>query len=312
MPAVEWARTDGACPADTSQRSTWPANRVPGTTYTVDAAMTLAPFCVWAVARDIYGAASVDTLSATPINHPPVAKLDVVSPTQAPPYPFLSQFRLSGMGSTDAEMDPLTFGWKMLRQPAGSQAQLGPCADAATNTRLHCLASDLPGDYVAELAVNDGTDTTKASVTLTVLEDKLPCIVRTSPDFGAGAAVHTLGGDGDMAVAEDVFSVLQVDDDLDPWPSLQSQLRFRWSVARNDTPLTSQGTDGPSLHLPTNAFRIGDTARVRVEIADRDNGPEIDRALLACPDDVCAAGTDRAYAGHAGCLLRVTWTVEYR
>src|SRR5258708_8826777 len=143
--------------------------------------------------------------------------------------------------------------------------------------------------------------------TVTVLEDMLPCIVRTSPGLDAGKSVHILGSGDDMAVAEDVFSVMQVADDLDPWPGPGSNIQFMWSVAHNDDALTSQGPNGGFIfHLPPNAFRIGDKARLRVEIADRNNVPEIQNALLPCPADACAGSPDRPDRRPVRGLLRLT------
>jgi hypothetical protein len=312
-PTVDWGRADGTCPpsSEWSNPARWPPRLVPADIFTVDGPMTLAPFCVWAVARDRYGARGAYAYTAIPTNHPPVAVLKVVSPIEAPPYNFLSQFRLSAVESTDAESDPLTFTWMVSRKPPGSQVpdQPLPCADDPTNVRVRCLASDLSGSYQVDVTVRDLTDGATASVPLTVLEDKMPCIDihRIAPDVAM--AVHALSGD--LAVTEEEFSVPYVNDDLDPLPSPTSMLHFRWSTARNSDPLVVQETDISTFRVPTNSFHILDTLRVRVEIRDRNNGPEIDGALGACFEDRCTASTQRAYQGVADCYLRYTWTVQY-
>lgn len=60
--------------------------------------------------------------------------------------------RLSGLGSTDANHDPLTYRWQLKSKPVGSQAVLSSLTVAEPT-----FVADLPGDYVARLIVNDGS-----------------------------------------------------------------------------------------------------------------------------------------------------------
>ena len=305
-PNVEWARTDIPCPMTAGDSMQWPPNRTASMTFTVDGTMTRTPFCVWAVARDRYGAAAAAVMRVDPMNQPPKAALNIISPAGPGPYIFLSQFRFSS-SSNDADNDPLTLTWNLALQPPGSTAKLAPCSDAPMMDSVRCLASDMPGAYEIDLTVSDGTDSVIARVTVVVQEDKLPCIVSTLPDYAAGHVVH------DKSASEDVFSVLQVADDLDPWPAASSQLHFNWSVAAKGGALVSQGTDASTFHLAASAFQVGDTAEVRVDVADRNNAAEIQQTLAACGQDTCAVTEQqRAFGGQSGCLLRVGWTVEFR
>ncbi|HXI57678.1 MAG TPA: hypothetical protein VNO55_16550 [Polyangia bacterium] len=318
-PVVEWAWMAGSCPPVTNDRSQWPADRRRLTIFTVEGAQTKDPFCVWAAAIDRYGAATPKNYYVVPVNNPPTAAIDVLSPTQGPPYPFLSHFRLSA-STSDAEMDTLTLSWKLIAQPAGSQATLSSCPEnpgGAMAGTERCLDADLKGDYTVELKASDASDTTTASRTLTVQEDKLPCIDVTTPDYASGPNVHTLpaADDPEGPSRTDDFSVLRVSDDLDPWPgSGDSQLHFDWSVAKNGGDFVPQGLDLPRLSLHESQYRIGDKVRVRVQIRDRNNSEDIKNVLIGCNDaDNCAVTTpNRAFGGRAGCLLRVGWTVDYR
>lgn len=57
---------------------------------------------------------------------------------------------LSGSGSSDPELDPLTYQWSLVSWPEGSSASLvDPAAMDCT------LATDIPGDYVVALVVSD-------------------------------------------------------------------------------------------------------------------------------------------------------------
>ncbi len=70
---------------------------------------------------------------------------------------------LNGSGSSDADGDPLTYNWSFTSIPTGSNAALSD-ATAVKPT----FTADMPGDYVLELIVNDGTaDSTADSVTIT-------------------------------------------------------------------------------------------------------------------------------------------------
>jgi hypothetical protein len=318
-PVVEWAWVAGLCPPVTNDRSQWPADRRRLAVFTVEGAQTKDPFCIWAVATDRYGASKATNYYAVPVNNPPAVAIDVLSPTQGPPYGFLSHFRLSA-STSDAEMDTLTLDWKLVGWPAGSQATLSSCPGNAGSTMAgteRCLDSDLKGDYTVQLKASDASDSTTASRTLTVQEDKLPCIDVTTPDYASGPNVHTLpaADDPEGPSRTDDFAVLRVSDDLDPLPgSGDSQLHFDWSVAKNGGDFVPQGLDLSRLSLHESQYRIGDKVRVRVEIRDRNNGEDIKNVLIGCNDaDNCAVTTpNRAFGGRAGCLLRVGWTVEYR
>ena len=65
--------------------------------------------------------------------------------------PLGATVTLDGSGSSDVDGDPLTFFWTLSGVPAGSGAALSdPTAIMPT------FVADLPGDYVAELIVDDG------------------------------------------------------------------------------------------------------------------------------------------------------------
>ena len=76
--------------------------------------------------------------------------------------------QLDGSGSTDVDGDFLTFQWALLSVPAGSTASV----DNTTSVQPSFVA-DLPGTYVAQLIVNDGTeDSDPVTVTITTQNSK--------------------------------------------------------------------------------------------------------------------------------------------
>jgi len=78
---------------------------------------------------------------------------------------------LNGTGSTDANGDPLTYSWNLVCKPSGSTAILSN----ATNSTAS-LVTDLPGEYVISLVVNDGfidSDPDNVTVTATSRHDQV-------------------------------------------------------------------------------------------------------------------------------------------
>jgi len=100
---------------------------------------------------------------------------------------------LDGSGSSDADLDPLTYGWSFSSFPVGSGAILSdPTAENPTFT------ADLDGSYVLNLVVNDGTVNSAAdAVTIIAATPNSPPIADAGADqpVSTGATV-TLDGSG--------------------------------------------------------------------------------------------------------------------
>jgi hypothetical protein len=101
-----------------------------------------------------------DTAAITTLNSPPVAD---AGPDQSV---FVGNVVvLDGSGSSDVDGDPLTFSWSLTTVPAGSGAALSD-----GSVVMPTFAVDLPGTYVAQLMVNDGTaDSSPDTVAITTL-----------------------------------------------------------------------------------------------------------------------------------------------
>jgi len=100
----------------------------------------------------------LDTVSVSTENSRPIAD---AGPDQSVRVGTL--VTLNGGRSTDVDGNPLTFRWSLLARPPGSAAVLSD-----PNSVRPSFPADLPGTYVAQLIVNDGTvDSAPASVTLT-------------------------------------------------------------------------------------------------------------------------------------------------
>jgi beta propeller repeat protein len=87
---------------------------------------------------------------------------------------------LDGSGSSDANLDPLTYSWSLVSTPAGSQAMLN---DA--DTVYPSFTADMAGNYVASLVVNDsfvGSEPSNVTVTATSVQDDVATILKQSVD----------------------------------------------------------------------------------------------------------------------------------
>jgi hypothetical protein len=305
-----WAVVAGECPTDLSPAS-WPPHPAPGTSMLeVQAEQTAAKFCVWAFVRDHYGAEAAAHYEASPINSPPTAVLAVEQPEPAKTYPAFTTFRLSAVGSSDPENDPLTPTWSLVA-PTGSKASLERCV--ATEERIRCLYADVDGEYDVTVVVSDqaggatAPESTKKQI-LYVDPDAPPCLRLASPAFSQEPLVHVLDISNGSQAQVDAFEILKVDDDGDPFPAKSDKpnlLRFAWFVGVNEGPLAPVNNNGERRYaIPEGTYRLGDTVRVRVQISDRLT-ERASREFLSCGDAAFCPLADE-------CFQRATWTVSYR
>ena len=89
-----------------------------------------------------------DLVVVTTLNVKPVAD---AGPDQS--VPIGTNVGLDGSGSSDADLDPLTYRWALTSVPAGSAAALSD-----STAIMPTFTADLQGTYTAQLIVNDGTE----------------------------------------------------------------------------------------------------------------------------------------------------------
>jgi hypothetical protein len=160
---------------------------------------------------------------------------------------------LDGTGSSDGNGDRITYSWLLVGKPSGSVAEFSDPANPQSS-----FLTDLPGDYVAELTVNDGWATSAAGrVTLST--------GNVAPAAHAGWDLAT-AATGQIALeAEESF-----DANGDP-------LSFRWTV----------------LSAPENArYQIRNSTERRAFLLFEDAGTYV--VQLTATDDSGAAGFDTA------------------
>jgi hypothetical protein len=248
---------------------------------------------------------TVDTTLMVQPGHVPTPAIALVSPTGAGPFPLGSVFHVSGAHSTVPDPgDVLTCTWEPidLTGAPGSIATLAPCPDT-TNACEQCFTADAPGTYRVTLDAADQTGTAQpVSLSVVVNPDEPPCLGTTDPDFASPLLSQ-------MPADDVLFTVLTVDDDLDPYPnaaSLAMQAHFSWFQSANAAVFAPIEDDFPRYEIHPNEFALGDQVRVRLQIRDDDTDRSA-KEFLACGDaDVCFTGPPSA-----GCFQRVTWTVSY-
>ncbi len=228
------------------------------------------------------------TVTAT-TSHRPVAR--ATGPTSVTAG---STVQLDGSTSSDEDGDPLTFTWTFVSLPAGSAAVL-----QGANTETPTFRADLPGLYVIELVVNDGT------------EDSLPARVSVN-----GNAPPVARAGSDQLIAPPVDVQLDGSESFDPegcgYPSGDPRerdcLTYEWifnvwpgqadPIPAPQPVLLNPTTAGPSFHAAADGLyvlqlRVGDdrgalsdTDIVRIKTSNApplaDAGPDqVDVALEA-------------------------------
>lgn len=188
---------------------------------------------------------------------------------------------LDGAASSDVDGDPLTYGWAFVSTPTDSQASLRDATTAQPS-----FVADLPGRYVVQLIVNDGT------------VDSKPDTVQV--DTANSRPVADAGLDQQATVGATVQLDGSHSSDIDDDP-----LMYRWSFTTRPTnsaaslfnATTAQPTFVPDLPgnyvvqlIVNDGFEdsLPDTVAVTVEA--RPNQPPVARDDAAVTDENAPVG----------------------
>ena len=151
--------------------------------------------------------------------------------------------RFDGSSSTDVDGDPLTFRWSLVTKPEGSLAAFPDATVVAPQ-----FVIDVPGTYVAQLVVNDGT------------ADSLPDNVMVSR--GNSRPVAHAGGDQTLFQGSSVQLNGSDSTDIDG-----DVLSFRWSLTTRPAGSVASLSD-PSLVNPTFIVDIPGTYVAQLVVND--------------------------------------------
>ena len=205
---------------------------------------------------------AADSVTVSTLNSPPVAD---AGPDQSVPVGV--QATLDGSGSSDVDGDPLTYAWTLVSTPQGSTAALSDPSLVMPSFTL-----DLPGAYVAQLVVDDGTAASTPD-TVTVATSNSAPIADAGPDqtLRVGALAQ-LDGSGSSDV------------DGDP-------LTFFWSLVSTPPASTATLDDSTSV-TPTFLVDLPGTYVAQLIVEDG--------TLPSQPDTVSITTTNSPPVADAG------------
>jgi hypothetical protein len=189
---------------------------------------------------------------------------------------------LDGSASHDADHDPLTYAWTLIKRPPGSTAML---LNAATVQAT--FIADRAGDYIAQLIVRDATSDSAPDTVVISTENSKPVADAGADQTALISETVVLNGNGSS------------DPDGDP-------LTFQWSLLSTPTnstaALSGVTTPNPSFvpdligryvtQLIVNDGKLNsDPATVRVDAVRRNQSP----VITSAPITTATAGQPYGY-----------------
>jgi len=177
---------------------------------------------------------------------------------------------LNGTGSSDTDGDPLSFHWSLTSRPPGSAAVL---ADAGTVSPSFTV--DVPGNYLAQLIVNDGTvNSLPDTVAVTT--------VNSAPVANAGTDQSPLVGE---TATLDGSASSDVDGDL---------LQYVWSLIARPTGSNATLSDTSAVQ-PKVLIDTAGTYEAQLIVDDGNSDSAPDSVLLTTENSppVADAGPDQ-------------------
>lgn len=303
--SLEWTARlcrDGACSeVESEQREPdeidEPFEFVPGAKGRLEVILT--------VRDEPYGATTGDQLDFDILNRPPEVELQIQGHRLADGA-YLIGRELAAVADAvdpDAGDEPVELSAELI-PPFESDPTEVIWEEAPEEGRWH-LVPDVSGQWEIEVEADDGDGgVDRASQGFYIGEDTPPCIRSTDPE-APGEGRYVLGVDE----GERRFSVLSVEDELDPYParpdvSDAGEAAFSWSLATPDSGgafTQVSGRDAPAFALDPSEHGPGDELALRVEVSDR-----VERDIPCGEDQLtCSIGGN-------DCIQRTTWEVEIR
>ncbi|HKE14339.1 MAG TPA: hypothetical protein VKB80_05730 [Kofleriaceae bacterium] len=204
----------------------------------------------------------------------------------------------------DPDGDDVALSWSLVKpRGGGADVELRPVGDDELTQEF---TPDLADVWVVEVTADDsfpgGRVTSDAMIP--VEEDQPPCIAETLPAADPERRFVLERADGPRT-----FSVLHVDDALDPYPRTSDEpyvgdSAFAWQLASPDTGgqlVPVAGAAGAELAIDPSTYAPGDLIDLRVEVSDR-----------VAREIPCDQAQPTCSLSGDSCLQRVTWGVEIR
>ena len=184
---------------------------------------------------------------------------------------------LDGSGSSDADGDTLTFSWSFQLLPSGSNASL------TNETAIDpSFTADVAGQYVVQLEVNDGSETSSpASVTITAVDSN------SAPVAGAGNDQNVATG---ATVQLDGSASIDSDGDL---------ITYAWTVVSSPDGSTASLSDATIVN-PTFVADLDGQYTLELVVADSELQSVVDSVTITAETansvPVANAGPDQNVA----------------
>ena len=267
-------------------------------------------FVVQLIVNDGIADSAPATVTITTTNSPPAAnagadQVNVLAGTIV---------TLDGTASADADEQQISYRWALLAKPGTSTAGL-----AGDTTATPTLVSDVPGDYVVQLIVNDGfADSVPDTVLVNVVPVPVVAVAAIDPDaaepyFDPGL-IRLTRSDGSRPLTVS-FTIGGTAGNGVDYQLLGTTAFFDAGQTTVDLPIVPtddmlvEGPESVSVTLAPGAeYGVGDPATAEVTIADK---PSMVLALVDTP--VVGVGipatlrvTLGAAASHGGVTVSVT------
>lgn len=169
---------------------------------------------------------------------------------------------LDGSGSSDPEGDPLTYAWA-LTTPGGSMASL-----SGADTEMPTFVTDVVGDYIAELTVDDGEFSDSDSVTITAIDPN----ANQPPTADAGPDQFVKTGD-----------TVTLDGSMSSDPN-DDTLTYSWTL--NAPPGSAASLDDATIAAPSFIADVAGPYRAMLVVNDGTADSAPDEVLITAEDPV--------------------------
>ena len=204
---------------------------------------------------------AIDTsrVQVSQANVPPVAVISALSSVS-----MGSVVQLSGLSSTDANTDPLTFKWALLSKPLLTAGATANSAAVLSNASIHnpVFTADVAGVYVLSLVVSDGKENSDPQTwVVTATTGNLPPVANAGPDQEvAVAATVTLNGSGSRDPNGDTLS-------------------YQWALTIKPD-LSVAVLTGATTAAPTFTADLAGSYVATLTVSDGNGGSHVSRVLI--------------------------------
>ncbi len=216
-----------------------------------------------------------DTVTVSTLNSAPVAS---AGPDRSA---FVGErVVLDGSGSSDVDGDALTYAWSLVRTPTGSTAAI-----EEPDRPVAAFTPDVPGSYLIELVVDDGTATGAPDQMLISTLNSRPLAEAGPPLTGRVGETARLDGSGSSDADGD-------------------SLTYRWSLSEQP-PASAAALDDPTSATPAFVIDRAGTFVAQLIVSDGQAESDPDTVTVSTGNSapIAVAGVDQSV--HFGATVRL-------